>query len=282
MMSQTNSSLPDLSPEDAERFAAAFRPSWEMDEPNGAAAHDPIALGATLPLGAAAPQPVLADASSKRAVQKTLLMAPPAARTDASGPLPSFDLPVSAAKLPPSAVSESDVAKTALYKQVNAADVNLPDDDFAAPKKKNNALFIGIGIAAALAIAVGVGVGMSQSGDPPKTSPSAQTAPPKPTADIPPPPPATAETKAPEPGMNAAKTPATAETKAPEPGMNAAKTAAKPELKAEPTAESKVAVKPEPKAAAPATKPPAAGAAPAAPAKPPGKPAGGIVRDAPF
>jgi hypothetical protein len=276
MMSQTNSSLPDLSPEDAERFAAAFRPSWEMDEPNGATAHS-IALGATLPLGAAAPQPVLADATSKGTFQKTLVMAAPTA----SGPLPSFDLPVSAAKLPPSPVSDSDVAKTAHYKQVNAADVNLPDDDFAAPKKKTNALFIGIGIAAALAIAVGVGVGMSQSGDPPMTSPSAQTAPPKPTADIPPPPPATAETKAPEPGMNAAKTPATAETKAPEPGMNAAKAAAKPEVKAEPTAEPKVAVKPEPKAAAP-TKPPAAGAAPAAPAKPPAKPAGGIVRDAPF
>jgi len=260
MMSQTSSSLPDLSPEDAERFAAAFRPSWEPDEPAAAA----VALGATLPLGAAAPHPAPADASSKRTFQKTLVMADaPTARTEASGPLPSFDLPVSAAKLPPSPVSESDVAKTALYKQVNAADIDLPEDDFAAPKKKNNALFIGIGIAAALAIAVGVGVGMSQSGDAPKTSPSAQTSPPKPTADIPPPPPATAETKAPEPGMNTPKAAVT------------------PEPKAEPTAEPKVTAKPEPKAAAP-VKPPAPGPAPAVPAKPPGKPAGGIVRDAPF
>ena len=261
-MSQTNSSLPDLSPEDAERFAAAFRPSWEVDDPNAHTAQNAIALGATLPIGLASVQSA-ADANSKRPFQKTLVMADaPALRTDASGPLPSFDLPVSAPKLPPA--SESDVAKTSLYKQVNAADIDLPDDDFSAPKKKSNALFIGIGIAAALAIAVGVGVGMSQSGDPPKTSPSAEMAPPKPTVDIPPPPPATAETKAPEPGMNAPKA------------------AAKPEPKAEPTAEPKLAVKPEPKVAAPVVKPPAAGAAPAAPAKPPGKPAGGIVRDAPF
>lgn len=258
-MTQTSSSPPDLSPDDAERYAAAFRPSWEPDEPNGAA---PIALAATLPLNnavaAAVPPP---DVSSNRVFQKTLMMADAPARADASGPLPSFDLPVSVAKLPPSPVSESDVAKTALYKSVNAADVSLPDDDDVAPlKKKNTPLFIGIGIAALLAVIAGIAVATSSS-EPAKTTPSAETAPLKAaTADIPPPAPVTAESKP-------AAAPAT-------PGMNVPKAAA-----------TEAKVKPEPKAAAvPAAPPqkPAPGTAAPVPAKPSGKPAGGIVRDAPF
>ena len=48
MMTQTNPSKTELSPEDAERFAAAFRPSWELDEPSVSSP----ALAQTLPLGA--------------------------------------------------------------------------------------------------------------------------------------------------------------------------------------------------------------------------------------
>ena len=275
-MMQTNASPNDLSPEDAERFAASFRPSWELDEPSLPA--DPLttkALDATMPLGAASPMSdapktveSTPDAGSKR--QKTLVMAGAPGRTDASAPLPSFDLPVSAPKLPPSPVSESDVAKTSVYKQVNAADIVLPDDDIVAPKKTNKNLFIGVGIAGAVALAAAMAFGMSSgSGDTPKASPSADLAPPKPTVDVPPPPPATAEaTAAPIPGMNEPK----GQTKA----------AAEPPKPAKPEA---APLKPP---AAAALKPPAptqpAAAQPAAPApaKPAGKPGGGIVRDAPF
>jgi hypothetical protein len=226
------------------------------------------ALAQTLPLGAAAVSvneapkaETKSEAETKPALAQTVVMADAPAKPASSAPLPAFDLPVSAPKLPPAPVSESDVAKTAVYKPVNAADIVLPEDDLPAPKK-NTTLFVGIGVAAVVAILAGVGFAMSSS-DPVKTAPSASAAPPKaPTADIPPPPPAN-EAPSEPPAKAAAKPTETA--------------AAKPESPKAPTA----APKPEaPKGAVAAPKPPPP-AAPAPAPKPAGKP-GGIVRDAPF
>jgi len=286
-MTQANASIPELSPEDAERFAALFRPSWEAETSSPALASvssvpaDPLttkALAQTMPLGAAAPMSdapktveSAPDGASKR--QKTLVMAGAPGRSDASAPLPSFDLPLSAPKLPPAPVSESDVAKTSVYKQVNAADVVLPDDDVIAPKKSNKNLIIGVGIAAALGLVAAIGFGTSSSGDAPKAEPSANLSPPKPPADIPPPPPAAeAPASTAIPGMN--------EPKAAKPA-EAAKPAAEPTKPAE--AAKPAAPKPEAQKPAAAAAKPAPAAPPApAPAKPAGKPGGGIVRDAPF
>ncbi len=281
-MTQTSSSTHDLSPEDAERFAAAFRPSWEIDEPSNANGNANanmhanananvqanVLRGATLPLGLAgvAAHQAAVEGANRAGQGRTLAMAAAPPRADASAPLPSFDLPVSAPKLPPAPVSVSDVAKTSVYKPVNAADIDFPDDDIAPAKKKNTALFAGIGIAAVLAVVAGVGFGMSQSGEGTNAAPTstttapAATTPPKPTAaDIPAPGPAdTAPPKAAAtPGMNEPKTPAKAP---PEP---------------------KIGARPEPRTPA---KPPAAAGAPLTPARPGGAPAkpGGIVRDAPF
>lgn len=275
-MSQSNLAEMGFSPEEAERFAAAFRPSWELDSPE-----DVPTVSAVSAL-AVAPEP---DASEKRALQKTLIMADapgavPAAPGGSSGPLPSFDLPMSAPKLPPAPVSESDVMKTAVYKPVNAADIDLPDDlPAGGAPKKSPVLFIGIGIAAVVAIGVGVLMASGSKTEEPTAPAATQAAKPRETQEIPPveaKPEAPVEAKKPEP----------VEAKKPEP--------VKPEpVKPEPT-EAKGAPKSggaqaTPKPASPApqapvvAKPttPSAPNAPKPAAAPAAKP-GGIVRDTPF
>lgn len=263
-MSQSNLAEMGFSPEEAERFAAAFRPSWELGSP------EDVPTVSAISAIAVTPEP---DTSSKRALQKTLIMADapgPVPSGSNSGPLPSFDLPMSAPKLPPAPVSESDVMKTAVYKPVNAADIDLPDDLPTSSPKKSPALFIGIGIAAVIAIAVGVGVGMGGKSEETVAPAAVQAPKPRETTEIPP-----VEAK-PEPPVEAKKAePAKAEPAKPEPA------------KAEPT-EAKVTPKPgaASKPAAPAPQAPvvAKPTTPAAP-KPAGAPAakpGGIVRDTPF
>ncbi|MBK6461399.1 MAG: hypothetical protein IPF92_10350 [Myxococcales bacterium] len=196
----------------------------------------------------------------------TLMMADAPAKP--SAPLPAFDLPVSAVKLPPAPMSESDVAKTAVFKSVNASDVDLPDDYRPAGKKGRPALLVGLGIAAVVAVLAGAAVALRGSPEEPK-APATVAAPPPKTADIPPVEPATASPAAPTKAIaTAAAKPAPAPPHAPEP------VAAKP---APPPAAAKPAAPP---AAAKPAAPPAKPAAPPAPAKPATK--GGIVRDAPF
>lgn len=273
-MSQSNLAEMGFSPEEAERFAAAFRPSWELDSPE-----DVPTVSAVSALGVTS-EP---DASSKRALQKTLIMADapgavPAAAGGNSGPLPSFDLPMSAPKLPPAPVSESDVMKTAVYKPVNAADIDLPDDLPASAPKKSPALFIGIGIAAVVAIGVGVFMASGSKSEEPTAPVTTQAAKPRETQEIPPVEPkaeAPVEAKKAEP---AKAEPAKAEPTKPEP--------AKPEPTEAKTAPKSGGAQPAPKPAAPAPQAsvvakPTTPAAPKPAAAPAAKP-GGIVRDTPF
>ena len=263
-MSQSNPAEMGFSPEEAERFAAAFRPSWELDSPE-----DVPTVSAVSAL-VVAPEP---DASEKRALQKTLIMADapgavPAAPGGNSGPLPSFDLPMSAPKLPPAPVSESDVMKTAVYKPVNAADIDLPDDlPAAGAPKKSPVLFIGIGIAAVVAIAVGVLMASGGKSEEAAAPAATQAAKPRETQEIPP---------------VEAKPEAPVEAKKPEP--------TKPEPKAEPieaktapkSGGAPVVAKPAaPAPQAPVVAKPTTPAAPKPAAAPAAKP-GGIVRDTPF
>jgi hypothetical protein len=263
-MSQSNLAEMGFSPEEAERFAAAFRPSWELGGP------EDVPTVSAISAIAVTPEP---DTSSRRALQKTLIMADAPGQVPASansGPLPSFDLPVSAPKLPPAPVSESDVMKTAVYKPVNAADIDLPDDLPTATPKKSPVLFIGIGIAAVLAIAVGIGVAAMGSKSEESVAPTAvQPGKPRETADIPP-----VEVK-PEPPVEAKK----AEPTKPEPVKPEPAKAEPSEAKGAP--KSGAASKPAAAAQSPVVAKPTTPAAPKPAGGPAAKP-GGIVRDTPF
>ena len=165
---------PALEPtaEDFDRYALAFRPSWELDEVPPAAPTAPASAPAV-----EAPPP-----GPSRPRVNTLMMADAPAKP--SAPLPAFDLPVSAAKLPPAPMSESDVAKTSVFKQVNASDVDLPDDYRPGAKKGQPALLIGLAIAAVVAVLAGAAVAMRGSPEEP-TAPATMT-PPPPKAPAPP------------------------------------------------------------------------------------------------
>ncbi len=265
-----------LSPEDADRFAAAFKPSWEFDEAPFAEGGAALRNGDLEALEAAAPREVHRAPDSARAY--TAPAHPPAARVETHEPEVSViidrsitaaaDVRAPVAALPAAvaapfaapAVSPNRVVAPVARSRFNADEsLELP----TSLKKSNKGLFIGLGAAVSAAVLVfAVRAAMSSPDEPAAAAAASATAvsamAPAKTAtgpSIPPPPPPPAATVAPPP----------------------------PVMQVSSLPQSHAAAAPAP---APAPKP-VTHAAPVQhhappPPKPAPKPAGGIVRDVQF
>jgi hypothetical protein len=272
-----------LSAEEAERLAAAFKPSWEFDEaPFTPLANASINAAQIDELGALEPDArtvaphvppqriethepevsVIIDRSITAAEMDAQRQAPP---PPASRPPPPA-VPVSPFAAPFAAPAHAAPQRVApVMRLPRSADESLELP--ASLKKSNKGLFIGLGIAvAAAALVLVVHGAMSSSSDTPETptaTPAVATA--APTAE------AThaAVPVVPPPVANPPPTPVAAPTPVP-PAAVAAAPALHPAVLAAPKAQ------PHP---APPPPPPVHHAAPRNPPKPA---AGGIVRDVPF
>ncbi len=308
-----NPSALDL--EQAEQFAAAFRPAWEAegDETSEAPVFiAPVVVGdrklaapATMPTaittqhgkkkrsqtmtgvappGAGAPMPDGGPAPTPRDTQVDDLAPPemleqtepmPLTR---SGPTPSGKMRMEAAR----SVAQRDPFRPVFTPPAFPVD----DSRAAAGKSKKGLVFAGLGLGIAVAIGLFIKLGTSNDA---LQAPTAKTgavtaAPPKalpsPTDDIPPPP--EKDDLAPAPTEKpAAAAPAPAPTEKPPAAAEKVKPAA---ATAAPKPTAAAAPAPKPAAAAPTPKPPRpATQAPAtAPKSTPKAAGGGIVRDNPF
>jgi hypothetical protein len=276
-----------LSAEEAERLAAAFKPSWEFDEaPFAPLANGAIHAAQLDELGAveadartvaphAPPQriethepevSVIIDRSITAAEMDVLRQAPPPQASRPPPPAVAVAVPFAAPFGGPPQPAPQRVAPVMRLPRSADESLELP----ASLKKSNKGLFIGLGIAvAAAALVLVIHGAMSSSSDAPETP----TAPPPPVATSAP----TAEAPhaaspvVPPPVANPPPTPVAAPTPVTPPAaVVAAAPAARPAVLATPKAQ------PHP---APAPPPPVHHAAPRNPPKPA---AGGIVRDVPF
>jgi hypothetical protein len=282
----------EITPEDAERFAAAFRPSWELDDApfemrSQLASEDLISLSGDVntivdlprveepfrPAVSGAPEPPkpVAAAPVMQAPQQ-----PPLTSTLAMKPSPAQKPAVAGA---PAAPAGYDGVAPLYLKPSKTSQASSTRDDIEVPIRRSNKglVFALVGVVALAAIGVGVKMAVSSEDDQPKASP-ASTIREESTRAIPPP----AETTAAAATGATPTPPATTAIPAP-PATTAAANAALP---AHATAAAHTATPPaQPVRTAAAAQPAPRPAPPPAPAQPktPPKPAGGgIVRDNPF
>ncbi len=239
----------DLSPDDAERFAAAFRPMWELDDAPFAATPANMSQSEVRQLGS-----VGANADLMAGMHAPILAPAPMPTAN-----PAMAKPSRPQGRPPGPRAAAAVAQRAIGRDASV-DLDLPPI-----RKSNKGLFLAAGgIIAGLALFFGVRAALSGPDAAPATLTTAT-----PTSHeepkIPPPP-------APDPpaAVTAAAAATTPDPKPEPPRVDPPKPpppvqAARPEP-------------PPPRAAAPHYNPP-----PRAPAPPPAKkPTSGIVRDNPF
>jgi hypothetical protein len=260
-----------LSPEEAERFAAAFKPSWELDEAPFAEGGAALRNGDLDALEAGGVREVHRQSDSARAY--TAPAHPPPARVETHEPEVSViidrsitappDVRAPVAALPPSvvapAVSPNRVVAPVARSRFNADEsLQLP----TALKKSNKGLFIGLGAAATAAVLVfAVRAAMSSPDEPAPAAAAAGTT------------------------AISAVAPAKSATGASAPPPPAA--AAPPLMQVSSLPQSRSVAPPAPPAPAAAPRPASHAAAPpvhhAPPPRSAPKPAsGGIVRDVPF
>jgi hypothetical protein len=291
MTTQTHNNLPGsgngheasgLSPEEAERLSAEFRPSWEVEEqqasPGATAPHEvyaappePVRNGDSRNVAAHVPparvethEPevsVIIDRSITAAEMDAQRAGAPARPAPAPAP---HVAPVFAAPAP----APQRVAPVLRAPRGADESLELP----ASLKKSNKGLFLGVGVAVAAAALVFVIRGMSSEPDASSASPATVTTSETPRAAAapvpPPPPPPAAVAPVPPPPPQPVVTP---------PPAAAAPVVAQAPAPARPTPA------PRPQAAAHAAPPPAPHhAAAPAPRNPPKASGGGIVRDNPF
>lgn len=296
-----------LKPEDAERFAALFKPIWELDDAPFAAAkpgvlsqdmsglsragvHPDVQLvsnGATAAAAAHAPPPahhVKADEVSVVLDIQPDPTPPPVAAPPVRQrpPVPQHVQQVVHAQpqRPPPAPavmqhpppSARPAARRAPPPQLRAQ-LGSPDEDFMPPKKSNAGIYIGIGVVALLA-AGGITYKFMGSSDTKDTKTSATSTVTHDEPRIPPPPPVDLAPPPTSTTTTGSTTTAAATTNKPADTTPPAVTTAPP------PATTTAAAKPPPPATTAAAKPPPVHTATS---KPTGKPAGGgIVRDNPF
>jgi hypothetical protein len=277
----------EISPEDAERFAASFRPSWELDDApfaagGGLAQEDLLSLSADANTVVDLPkveEPFTAAPSANAAVAAP---APPPAQAGA-GTLVMKPAPAPAVPKPaPSAPTPGYNGGAPLYIKPGrgpSPSVSTRDDLEFPVRRSNKAVFVVIGaVVAVAAVAIGIKIGMSDDDAKGSGAGAAQT---QPTSA----PPAREEPTRAIPAPTTADTATTAAATKPAPPVKDTATtqAAKPEPP-HPPAPTAAPPPPRPVAAAPQPAPrPAAAPQPAPQPKTPTKPAGGgIVRDNPF
>lgn len=304
------SSKPDftnLTPDEADRYAAAFRPIWELPE------RESVRVPNTTMIGVAPPSNPPSAASNPASAASA---APNSKSEPRLAPKGTVILPAEAvAQARSEAMAKSDppiAGDTPLYLKpsvppppARARAVSSDAFDAIPVKKSKTGLFVGIAVVAVLAL-VGVKVALGPS-EPETQVPTAPTRAPA-QEEIPPPsevkgtkpaepakpseperPARTAEPEKParaaepdkparaaEPDKTGADKPASREPEKPAAREPAARVESKPQPPPAPRSDVRTAPKPAPKPAAP---PPAAAPAPKTAPKPAG---GGIVRDNPF
>ena len=183
-----------LSADDAERFAAMFRPAWELDDA-------PFASGTKLSAnemdelaGSGGIDIEIVDASAVAPhFPPKSLGAPPAAQSveiqlDPTPPPARPVAPAPVAARPPVPVSAPVAARP--QPQAYAPPprpVSMTDDDLAPPKKSSMGIFIGVGVLVAL-VGAGVVAKFAMGGGSDKTSTTATQTATHEEARIPPPP----------------------------------------------------------------------------------------------
>jgi len=242
----------DLSPEDAEKFAAAFKPMWEFDDAPFAATPADLSASEVRQLGT-----VNANADLMAAMHApiTAPVAPAAKPARPPGRPPA-----------PRAAHAAAVPQRATGRDASV-DLDLP-----SLKKSNKGIFLAVGgVVAAVALFFGVRAALSGPDTPaalPTASPVSHEEPKIPPPPAPDPPTATTAAAA---VATAAPAPVPDPPKADPPKADPPKPAPVQVARPEPPPP------PPPRAAAPHYNPP-----PRAPAPAPKKPSSGIVRDNPF
>jgi len=306
-----------LSPEEADRLASMFRPSWELDDApftgagtlsaadmqalqGGGVRADLRAAAAGSPFGTngngahAAPAPQAQEPASSVVIDQGPRPAPLAAKGTMMGigvqlpaAPPTAPLPEAPLSRPPSRPSQRPLAPsfqigppTPRAQPVVAAP--SASDVQPYPKKSQMGLWIGLGAAAVILLGVGIWAVASSGGEKPAAPAATATATAKPTEDklssVPPPPPATATAAA-------ATTTAAAVPVPPPPPATTTVAAAPPAVPTAPVTALPVAPPPPTHVTVGAAAPPrpASFGAPAAPPqKTPRKGGPTIVRDVPF
>jgi len=295
----------DISTEDAEKLAASFRPSWEMDESStaiGPAVLSPeemkLLTGDDSPVPDAAPAPVAAAPAPAPPAPAPAPAAPPPA------PAPAVDSPAHLGKtLPLAMVSPAanlvppqtrsappppmaaPPARDPFASRPSASASAANSGEFAVPKKGNSKaiVFAAIGVGALVGVVLGIRFVTSGDDKPKATTTSAGVQTTATAREIPPPPdvPSTAQAegaKADPPKADPPKAdPPKADPPKADPPPKA--TAAAPKAPDPPkvAAHTPDPPKGKPTAAAPPPPPP-----PATQKAPPKSTPGGIVRDNPF
>jgi hypothetical protein len=236
----------DLSPEDAEKFAAAFKPMWEFDD---------------APFAPTAPS---INASEVR----QLANVSPDADLMAAMHMPMSAPAKQQAKRPPQGRPPGPRAAAAVPQRATGRDASV-DLDLPPLKSSNKPLIIGLAAAVAgVALFFGVRAALSGPEAPPATPAATASPPSHEEPKIPPPPPVTAA---------AADPPKADPVKADPPKVDPPK--ADPPKPPPPVQVAAPAPPPPPRAAAPHYSPPPA---PRPPPAAPKKSGSGIVRDNPF
>ncbi|MBV9949606.1 MAG: hypothetical protein JOZ69_22385, partial [Myxococcales bacterium] len=175
-----------ITPEEAERLAASFRPSWELDELSFHASGAPAAVGAGAGAGAEeahAPKPPPSTSADVRSVVQAL--------NGTHAPAPSLILHE------PSVIIEPGLANDTAPRRMPAALAAAPAADASSafgPLRARSMTGVWAGIAVTVLAVAGLGVwAVSGSADRPATPAAPALEPPHATAaesKIPPPPPA--------------------------------------------------------------------------------------------
>jgi hypothetical protein len=276
----------EISPEDAERFAAAFRPSWELDDAPftqapAVAKEDLLSLSAdanTLVDAARPDEPFgPAPSTSQPAANPLVNTQPLAAKPPQKPPPPK---PVQAVSAP---TGYDGVAPLYIKppRKGGQSGATSTRDDLEVPIKKSNKGIVFAVIGVVVLAGVGFALRVALSGDDAKPTPPTQTQTTSPAQQdtsraVPPPPPPTEATST--PAAPTAKSTAAAPTTTTPPKDTATSAVAAANTHATPP--TPPAPPPKPVAAAPQPKPqPQPPSQPKTPPKPAG---GGIVRDNPF
>lgn len=274
----------EISPEDAERFAAAFRPSWELDDApftqgTALAKEDLLSLSAdanTIVDATRPDEPFGPTPSSSQPAANPLVNTQPLVAKPQKPPPPK------AAQAVPAPTGYDGVAPLYIKpaRKGGQSSATSTRDDLEVPIKKSNKGIIFAVIGVVVLAGVGFALKVALSGDDSKPTTPTQTQTTSPTEDtsraVPPPPPATeatAATPAPKPTA-----PAPATTTPPKDTATSAVAAANTHF----TPPTPPAPSPKPVAAAPQPKPQPQPQPPSQPKTPPKPAGGGIVRDNPF
>lgn len=221
----TSFTVGKLTPEEAERIAASFRPAWELDDApfaqgNGLSAAEVEALGGgagiapavnaqVLPLSE--PEPPAATTQSGRTVPKAARVEEVPAQAVIVEIEPDPTPPPRVVAAPAAPVAPAAPRRTERTVQTRPAPVEAQESgEYNPVKKPNKGIFIGVGAVVGL-ILLGVVVRAAIGKDEPKsTQGSAQsTAATQEERHIPPPPPVTDDTPAANTAQAAAATAAT-------------------------------------------------------------------------